>query len=50
MIVTECKGFARKNTEKVSGYVRGYVYFVLTSEVQARSTIVGNLTSAVYAH
>ena len=42
--------FERKNTEKVSGSVRAYVYFVLTSQGQARSSTGSNLTSAVYAH
>ena len=35
--------------EKISRSVRAYVYLVLTSHIQARSSIVGNSASAVDA-
>ena len=48
-IITQSKGFTRKGTEKISRSVRAYVYLVLTSQVQARSSIVGNSAPAVDA-
>ena len=48
-IITRSKGLTRKGTEKISRSVMAYVYFVLTSQVQARSSIVGYSTSAVDA-
>ena len=39
---TQPKGFTKKGIEKISRSVRAYVYLVLTSQVQARSSIVGN--------
>ena len=41
-IITQSKGFTKKGIQKTSRSVRAYVYLVLTSQVQARSTIVGN--------
>ena len=48
-IVTQSKGFTRKGIEKISRSVMAYVYLVLSSQVQARSTIVGNSAPAVDA-
>ena len=48
-IITQSKGFTRKGNEKISRSVMAYLYLVLSSQVQARSTIVGNLASAVDA-
>ena len=48
-IITQSKGFTRKDIEEISRSVRAYVYLVLTSQVQARSSIVGNSASAVDA-
>ena len=48
-IITQSKGFTRKGIEKISRFVRAYAYFVLTSQVQARSGILGNSTPAVDA-
>ena len=48
-IITQSKGFTRKGIEKINRSVRAYVYLVLTSQVQARSSIVGNSASAVDA-
>ena len=46
-IITQSKAFTRKGIEKISRSVRAYVYLVLTSQVQARSRIVGNSVPAV---
>ena len=46
-IITQSKGFTKKGIEKISRSVRAYVYLVLTSQVQARSSIVGNSAPAV---
>ena len=46
-IITQSKGFTKKDIEKISRSVRGYVYLVLPSQVQARLTIVGNSAPAV---
>ena len=46
-IITQSKGFTRKGIEKISRPVRTYIYLVLTSQVQARSSIVGNSAPAV---
>ena len=46
-IITQSKGFTRKGIEKTSRSVRAYVFLVLTSQVQARSRIVGNSVPAV---
>ena len=48
-IITQSKGFTRKGIEKISRSVRVYVYLVLTSQVQERSSIVGNSAPAVDA-
>ena len=48
-IITPSKGFTRKGIEKISRSVRTYVYLVLTSQFQARSSIVGNSAPAVDA-
>ena len=48
-IVTTSKVFTRKDIEKISRSVRAYVYLFLTSQVQARSSIVGNSAPAVDA-
>ena len=48
-IITRSKGFTRKGIEKINRFVRAYIYLVLTSEVQARSSIVGNSAPAVDA-
>ena len=48
-IVTRSRGLTRKGIEKISRSVRASVYLVLTSQVQARSSIVGNSASAVDA-
>ena len=48
-IITQSKGFTRKGIEKINRSVRAYVYLVLTSQVQARSSIVGNSASAADA-
>ena len=48
-IITQSKDFTRKGIEKISRSVRAYIYLVLTSQVQARSIIVGNSAPAVDA-
>ena len=48
-IITQSKIFTRKGIEKVSKSVRAYIYLVFTSQVQIRSSIVGNSVSAVDA-
>ena len=48
-VITRSRGLTRKGIEKISRSVRAYVYLVLTSQVQARSSIVGNSASAVDA-
>ena len=48
-IITQSKGFTRNGIEKISRSVRAYVYLVLTSQVQERSSIVGNSAPAVDA-
>ena len=48
-IITQSKGFTKKGIEKISRSVRTYVNLVLTSQVQARSSIVGNSAPAVDA-
>ena len=46
-IITQSKGFTRKGIEQISRSVRACVYLVVTSLVQARSSIVGNSAPAV---
>ena len=48
-IITQSKDFTRKGIEKISRSVRAYVYLVLTSQVQARSSMVSNSVPAVDA-
>ena len=48
-IIKHSKDFTRKGIEKISRSVRAYVYLVLTSQVQARSSIVGNSAPAMDA-
>ena len=48
-IITRSRGFTRKGIEKTSRSVRAYVYLVLTSQVQARSSMVSNSVPAVDA-
>ena len=48
-IITQSKGFTRKGIEKISWSVMVYVNLVLSSQVKARSTIVGNSAPAVDA-
>ena len=43
------KGFIKKNIEKISRSVGLYVYLILTSQVQSRSSIVGKSAPAVDA-
>ena len=47
--ITQIKGFLRKGIEKASGSVPTYVYLVLTSQVQARLSIVYNSMCAMDA-
>ena len=47
--ILQSEGFARKGIEKISKSVSAYVYLVLNSQVQARSSIVGNSALAVDA-
>ena len=47
--MTQSKGFTRKGIEKISRSVRTYVYSVLISQAQARSSIVGNSAPVVDA-
>ena len=48
-VMTQSKGFTRNSIEKISRSVRTYVCVVLTSHIQARSSIVGNSAPAVDA-
>ena len=48
-IIAQSKGFTKKGIEKISRSVRAYVYLVLTSQVQARSSLAGNSAPAVDA-
>ena len=48
-IITQSKGFTKQGIEKISRFLRAYTYLVLTSQVQARSSIAGNLAHAVDA-
>ena len=41
-IIIQSKGFTRKGIEKIRRSVRTYIYLILISQVQARSSIVGN--------
>ena len=46
-VIIQSRGLTRKRIKKISRSVRAYVYLVLTSQVQARSSIAGNSASAV---
>ena len=46
-IITQSKGFSKNGIEKTSRSVMEFVYLVLSSQVNARSTIAGNSTPAV---
>ena len=46
-IITQSKGFTKKGIEKISKSVRAYVYLVLISQNQTRSSMVGNSAPAV---
>ena len=48
-VITRSKGFTRKGIKKIRRSVRTYVYLLLTSQVRARSSIVGNSVPAVDA-
>ena len=48
-IIAQSKCFIKKGIEQISRSVRTYVYIVLTSQAQARSSIVGNSAPAVDA-
>ena len=48
-IITHSKGFTRKGIKQISRSVMADAYLLLTSQVQARSSIVGNSTPAVDA-
>ena len=48
-IITQSKGFTRKGIEKISRSIKTYIYLVLTSQVQTRSSIVGNSVPVVDA-
>ena len=48
-VITQSKGFTKKGIEQISRSVRAYLYLVLTSQVQARSSIFGNSAPAVDA-
>ena len=48
-IITRSKGFTRKGIEKISKSARAYVYLVLTSQIQTRSSMVGDSAPAVDA-
>ena len=48
-VITQSKGVTRKVIEKISRSVRAYIYLVLTSQVQARLSIVGASATSVDA-
>ena len=48
-IITHSKGFTKKGIEKIGRSLRAYVCLVLSSQVQARLSIVGNSVPAVDA-
>ena len=48
-MITQSRGFTRKGIEKVCRSVRAYGHLVLTSQVQARSSIEGNSVPTVDA-
>ena len=48
-IIKQSRGFTKEVIKKISRSMRAYVYLVLTSQVQARSSTVGNSAPAVDA-
>ena len=46
-IIKQFRGFTKKVIKKISRSMRAYVYLVLTSQVQPRSSIVGDSAPAV---
>ena len=48
-IITQSKGFTKKGIEKISRSMMAYVYLVLTSQVQARTSIADNSAPTVDA-
>ena len=48
-IITQSKGFTKKGIEKISRSMMAYVYLVLTSQVQARTSIAYNSAPTVDA-
>ena len=48
-IIAQSQGFTKKSIEKISRSVRVRVYLGLTSQVQVRSSIVGNSAPAMDA-
>ena len=48
-IITQSEGLTRKGIEKISKSVRADIYLVLTSQIQTRSSMVGNSVPAVDA-
>ena len=48
-IITRSKDFTIRGIEQISRSVKAYVYLVLTSQTQTRSSIVGNSVPAVDA-
>ena len=48
-IITRSKDFTIRGIEQISRSVKAYVYLVLTSQTQTRSSIVGNSAPAVDA-
>ena len=48
-MITQPKGFTKKGIEKISRSMRVYIYFVVTSQVQAKSSIVGTSAPAMDA-
>ena len=48
-IMTQSKGFTKRAIEKIIRSVRAYIYLVLTSQIQANSSIVGDSAPAVDA-
>ena len=46
-IITQSKSFQEKGIEKISSSVSTYFYLVLTSQLQARSSILGNSVSVL---
>ena len=48
-IIAQSQGFTKKSIEKISRSVRVRVYLGLTSQVQVRSSIVGNSAPALDA-